>query len=99
MTRLPLLVAFAAAALPQVPTFKSEVRLIEVYATVLDHKGNYLKGLTRDSFEVLDNGAPQPIVAFESEASDLSCAILLDTTGSMEQALPEVKNAVVRFID
>jgi len=79
--------------------FKSEVRLVEVYATVFDHHGRYLDGLTGNSFEVLDEGVKQPIVTFESNSSNLSCAILLDTTGSMFKALPGVKNAVVRLID
>lgn len=79
--------------------FRSEVRLVEVYATVFDHKGRYLDGLNSHSFELLDNGVPQPIVNFESNLSDLSCAILLDTTGSMQRALPGLKNAVLRLID
>jgi VWFA-related protein len=79
--------------------FKSDVRLVEVYATVFDHRGHYVDGLPRASFEVLDEGAPQPIVTFESNLSSLSCAILLDTTGSMFRALPGVKNAVLHLID
>lgn len=81
------------------PTFKSDVRLIEVHATVFDKKGNFLDGLPRERFEVLDDGAPQPIVAFEASSSDLSCALLLDTTGSMQESLPSVKNAALRLID
>jgi len=79
--------------------FRSEVRLVEVYATVFDHKGKYLDGLDPRSFQVLDEGVPQSIVNFESNQSQLSCGILLDTTGSMFRALPGVKNAVLRLID
>jgi len=79
--------------------FRAESRVVEVYATVLDHRGHYVDDLPRDAFRVLDNGAPQPIVTFENSATELSCAILLDTTGSMAAALPKVKNAVHRLID
>ena len=79
--------------------FKTDVRLVEVYATVFDHHGRYLDGLSGNSFELLDEGVKQPIVTFESNVSNLSCAILLDTTGSMFRALPGVKNAVLRLID
>lgn len=79
--------------------FKSDVRLVEVYATVFDHQGRYLDGLNGSSFALLDEGVRQPIVTFESNQSNLSCAILLDTTGSMFRALPGVKNAVLRLID
>jgi VWFA-related protein len=79
--------------------FKVNVRLVEVYATVLDHKGHYVDGLGRDSFKVLENGRPQSIHTFEADTDGISCAILLDTTGSMTQALPRVKNSVVKLID
>jgi len=79
--------------------FKSEVRLVEVYASVFDQKGRYLDGLTRDRFSLIDNGTAQPIVAFEGDTKEVSCAILLDTTGSMARSLPVVKNAVLHLID
>ncbi len=79
--------------------FRSDVRLVEVYATVFDHHGHYLDGLKGNNFELRDEGIAQPIVSFESNTSTLSCAILLDTTGSMFRALPAVKNAVMHLID
>jgi Ca-activated chloride channel homolog len=93
-----MLVALAARA-QEVPLFRVESRLVEVYATVRDAKGRYLDGLARDRFQVLDNGEPQPLVVFESDATRLSCAILIDTTGSMAGVLPIVKNSVNHMID
>jgi Ca-activated chloride channel homolog len=95
-------IAGAFAGIPAqdaAPVFRSEVRLVEVYATVFDHRGHYLDGLKGSSFSLLDEGVPQPIVDFESNQSDLSCAVVLDTTGSMFRALPGVKNAVLRLIE
>src|SRR5579864_9256863 len=80
-------------------TIKVNVRLVEVYATVLDHKGTFVDGLKPDDFQILEDGRPQRISIFESNADALSCAILLDTTGSMREALPRVKNSVVKLID
>jgi VWFA-related protein len=79
--------------------FRVQTRLVEVYATVKSHNGRYLDGLPQDRFEVKDNGQLQSVVAFESNAAELSCAILLDTTGSMAAALPVVKSSVMRMID
>ena len=76
-----------------------QTRLVEVYATVRDHNGRYLDGLPQDRFQVKDNGQVQPVLAFESNAAQLSCAILLDTTGSMAAVLPIVKSSVLRMID
>jgi VWFA-related protein len=93
------LVVLALAAFGQDVTFRTNSRLVEVYATVRDEAGRYLDGLPRDRFAVRDNGEVQPLVAFESNSVPLSCAILLDTTGSMAAALPIVKNSVIRMLD
>jgi Ca-activated chloride channel family protein len=80
-------------------TIKVNVRLVEVYATVLDRRGAYVDGLTSGNFQILEDGRPQRIAIFENNADALSCAILLDTTGSMKEALPRVKNSVLKLID
>ena len=82
----------------QAVTFKDDVKLVEVYATVFDHGGHAVDGLTRDQFEIRDDGTPQPIQIFEATHDALSCALLLDTTGSMVAAMPELKNAARDFI-
>ncbi len=82
-----------------VPVYRSEASLVEVYATVFDHRGRYVAGLTQDQFEILDGGTACPISTFEPVTSGFRCALLLDRTGSMLDALPVLKNAVLRFID
>lgn len=94
-----LFVRFSAVAQELSSTIKVEVHLVEVYATVYDYKGGFIDGLARDRFEVFDDGRPQPITHFETSGQSLSCGILLDTTGSMADALPRVKNSIVKLID
>jgi Ca-activated chloride channel family protein len=79
--------------------FKSDVRLVEVYASVFDRKGLPVDDLKKDRFRVLDEGRPQPIVSFEQASDPLSCAILIDTTGSMRDSLGSVRNAVSSLLD
>jgi Ca-activated chloride channel homolog len=93
---LPILMLIASG---QDVVFKTEARLVEVYATVHDQHGRYVDGLTSEQFRVLDEGEVQSVVAFESQGSALSCALVLDTTGSMQNTLPLVKNAAVSLID
>jgi VWFA-related protein len=76
-----------------------EARLVEVYATVFDRNGHFVDGLPAEAFRVLENGEEQKVKNFESEGQAMHCAILLDTTGSMADALPRLKNSVVDFID
>lgn len=81
------------------PAIKVDTRLVEVYASVHDHHGRFVDGLSRESFQVLEDGKPQQVSDFEATTQSISCAILLDTTGSMAEALPRVKNSVVKLID
>jgi len=94
-----LAVVFPAGGQQTASTIRVQVHLVEVYASVFDHKGQYVEGLGRDSFQVFEDGKPQQITSFEADKGKLSCAILLDTTGSMADALPRVKNSVVKLID
>jgi VWFA-related protein len=70
-----------------------------VYASIFDKRGNPLPNLTRDRFAVLDAGTPQALAVFEGADDMLSCALLLDTTGSMADYLPTLRIAVIHFVD
>jgi VWFA-related protein len=48
----------------QGPTFKAEVEYVEVDAVVTDEKGQLVQGLTKDDFQVSEDGKPQTISAF-----------------------------------
>jgi Ca-activated chloride channel family protein len=90
---------FSARGQHAVNVIRVQVRLVEVYASVYDHSGQYVQGLSRDSFQVFEDGKLQQITNFEADSGKLSCAILLDTTGSMSEALPRVKNSIMKLID
>jgi Ca-activated chloride channel homolog len=79
--------------------FTSKVRLVDVYASVYDNRGIAVDGLSQDRFQILDNGTPEPVYSFESVSGDLTCAIVLDTTASMREALGSVRNAVTGLLD
>ena len=79
-------------------TFRADARLVEVYATVTDKRGGYVDDLSRNLFQVFEEGRAQPLTAFEPNTSSLTCALLLDTTGSMQAALPALKNAALKLI-
>lgn len=107
MTRRDVLVGLAGLAggasrllkAQGAPVFKTDVRLVEVYATVFDEHGHYVDGLNQNQFEILDEGSPQPIVGFGATSDPLSCAVLLDTTASMEKVLPQVRSSIFDFIE
>src|SRR6478736_6673174 len=55
---------------PQTPpgqpavTFKAEVDYVDVDATVTDRQGNFVTGLTKNDFELLEDGKPQKVEMF-----------------------------------
>lgn len=51
------------AQAPQRPTFQSAAQLVEVDVRVADADGRLIGTLTRDDFEVFEDGRPQPIEA------------------------------------
>ena len=63
--------------------FSSNVQLVEVYATVLDAKGEPVTGLREDDFAVEENAAPQRITAFAAGEFPLTVALGLDRSWSM----------------
>jgi Ca-activated chloride channel family protein len=88
-----------AATLNFAQVFTSRVRLVDVSVSVYDGHGKAVDGLLQDSFRILDNGVSQPVVSFESVSGDLTCAILLDTTASMRDAMGSMKNGVMGLLD
>ena len=66
LTTLVVLVAALAQAPAQQPpvTFKVEVNYVEIDANVTDAQGNFVRGLTKDDFQVVEDGAPQTLTAF-----------------------------------
>jgi len=52
------------AQAPQQPTFRVQVEAIEIDASVTDASGNVVTDLTRDDFEIFENGRPQTVTSF-----------------------------------
>jgi VWFA-related protein len=51
-------------AAPQTPTFKVEVEYVDVDVLVTDQQGRFVRDLTRDDFQVFEDGRPQTITNF-----------------------------------
>jgi VWFA-related protein len=60
------LLAWPSQAPPveQGPTFKLAVEFVEVDAIVTDDTGDFVRGLSKDDFQILDDGKPQTISNF-----------------------------------
>jgi VWFA-related protein len=99
---LVLLCAVAAgttlAGTSQKPTFHTDTNTVSLYTTVLDSRGHLVSDLTRDDFEILDNGVPQPLTVFDNGVQPITLVMMLDRSGSMVQNYRLVREAAEEFV-
>src|SRR6187397_189564 len=77
----------------QTPAFRSSVNLILVDVTVRDGKGQPVRNLTANDFEILENGKAQTIVTFAQEdvaqpAQTIVTAATLTRVGEARSGVP-----------
>ena len=102
-----LALTLVVAALPlvaQQPTFRTDIDLISFGVTVADRKGNHITDLTRDDFEIIEEGQKQTVRVFargdETEsAPEMHVGLLFDTSGSMGQDIQLSRSAAVKFLN
>ena len=85
----------------QTPQFRTGADVVPVYATVRDPNRGFVLDLTKDDFELYDDGRKQPITQFTLGTQPLSAVVLIDGSGSMIQefnrALEGARNLVLRM--
>lgn len=80
-------------------TFKTDVRVVNLFATVRDAQGHLVPNLTRDDFTLEEDGRPQTIRYFASESGlPLTIGLLVDTSISQKRVLTEERAASFRFL-
>ena len=87
-----------AHAQQQPPTFGTTTRTVAVYATVTDPQGRLAPDLTRDNFEVDDNGVRQELTVFSNDVQPITGIMLLDRSGSMKPNLGLEVRAAETFV-
>jgi VWFA-related protein len=84
------------------PTIRAEVNLVDIIFTATDKKGQPVRGLKMDDFEIFENKQAQKIEYFsdldKSSEVPLTIALLIDTSGSVKDKLDyEIATAVEFF--
>ncbi|HEY2382790.1 MAG TPA: VWA domain-containing protein [Terriglobia bacterium] len=99
--RLLALAAVSAALIAaQKPdyTLKVDVPFVTVDVTVEDANGNAVQNLSRDAFELFEDGAPQDIRYFLPVSAPHDVLLLFDRSGSTEDKWPLMQMAISEFI-
>jgi len=82
----------------QQPIFKSSVRTVPVYATVVDTSGRLVPELEQADFTILDNGKPADLALFSNESQPFTAVVMLDTSASMTANLKLLNRAAEQFL-
>jgi VWFA-related protein len=82
------------------PTFSTDVKVVNVFASVRDKDGRIVKDLTKDDFAVLEDGRPQAIRYFAQQTDlPLTLGLLVDTSMSERRMIPTERSASVKFFE
>ena len=76
-----------------------QVNVVNLFATVRDKHKAIVTGLSKDDFEVSEDGQPQEITYFSAESNlPITLGLLIDTSGSEYYMLGAEKDAGSRFL-
>ena len=80
-------------------TLKLNVNIVQLFFNVKDKHGALIPNLTKDDFEVLEDGKPQTIKYFTAESNlPLTLGILIDSSGSQLRVLDMEKEVGGAFL-
>ena len=83
-----------------VSTLKVNVNVVQLFFNVKDKKGALIPNLTKNDFQVVEDGKPQTIKYFTAESDlPLTLGILIDSSGSQQQVLEMEKEVGANFLN
>ena len=95
---LLLVLCLVSVAQEPDPTFKVDVKLVNVFVTVTDDHGGPIAILKKDNFQLREDGQEQKIAVFDKESAlPLSIVLAIDTSLSTRKDLPLELASARRF--
>jgi len=81
-------------------TFTTDVKVVNILATVRAKSGQIVNDLTKDDFSLLENGRPETIKYFSRESDlPLTIGLMVDTSMSQARVLQSERSASFQFVD
>jgi Ca-activated chloride channel family protein len=98
------------AAIPQQPSFRSGVDVVNLGVAVFDKGGTAVSGLTQDDFVIYEEGKKQDLRYFTAEGAHgaagsdgerppLHIGLVFDTSGSMASDMDLARSAAIKFLN
>ena len=98
MSASPTVRGAAAGGSQDQPIFKSSIRTVPIYATVIDANGRLVPDLERADFQITDNGKPTDVTLFSNESQPFTAVVMMDTSASMTANLKLLNRAAEQFL-
>src|SRR6516164_9215325 len=93
-----LFVAASSAQIPPPGTLRVDVPLVMIPVQVHDGRGSSVHGLTREDFQLFEDGTEQRITHFSREDAPISVGFLLDSSSSMRNKMRQAVEAGGEFL-
>jgi len=90
---------FLLAGAIKAQEYRVDSRLVLVPVTVVDGRGAHIRGLTKESFAVFEDGHPQAIAAFYTEDTPCAVGLVMDVSGSLKRWLDREKDSIHAFLE
>ncbi len=96
---IPLIPVFLLPA-QQDKTFSTDVKVVNIFATVRNKQGQIVRDLTQGDFTLDEDGHAQTIRYFSRESDlPLTLGLVVDTSGSQRRVLDQERTASAKFFD
>lgn len=92
-----LLCAFARAGDQGRVNIRVKADYVRVPLTILDSSGRPLTDVRAEDLRVFENGEPRPIINFVQDQGPVYVALLIDSSGSLQEELGELKYSAHQF--
>ena len=80
-------------------TLKINVNVVQLFFNVKDKRGNLIPNLTKDNFQIFEDGKPQTIKYFTAESNlPLTLGIMIDSSGSQRNVIDMEKEVGGAFL-
>lgn len=80
-------------------TLELNAMLVNLDVRVSDAAGQNLTTLTKNDFQIFENGRRQELVHFRSISAPVNLVLLLDLSGSTKDKMDQIRRAAITFID
>lgn len=79
-------------------TFRTDTRLVDLHATVVDKEGHLVLDLPESAFKLYEDGVQQVIANFRREDVPVSLGLIIDNSASMRDKRAKVASAALALV-